>query len=83
MGASKNPCESGMMGGASNLTGIFMIKTSLFADQEREAKLNKLGDALRVMEQSMSTSPPWLPKSIVRRRAPAASAADVRHTPLN
>lgn len=27
-----------------------MIKTSLFADQEREAKLNKLGDALRVME---------------------------------
>jgi hypothetical protein len=24
-----------------------MIKTSLFADQEREAKLNKLGDALR------------------------------------
>ncbi|CUI08768.1 Mobile element protein [Janthinobacterium sp. CG23_2] len=28
-----------------------MIKTSLFADQEREAKLNKLGDALKVMEQ--------------------------------
>ena len=28
-----------------------MIKTSLFADQEREAKLNKLGDTLRVMEQ--------------------------------
>jgi hypothetical protein len=28
-----------------------MIKTSLFADQEREAKLNKLGDALRVLEQ--------------------------------
>src|SRR5512133_3785264 len=28
-----------------------MIKTSLFADQEREAKLNQLGDALRVMEQ--------------------------------
>jgi transposase, IS5 family len=28
-----------------------MIKTSLFADQEREAKLNKLGDALLVMEQ--------------------------------
>ena len=28
-----------------------MIKTSLFADQEREAKLSKLGDALRVMEQ--------------------------------
>jgi hypothetical protein len=24
-----------------------MIKTSLFADQEREAKLNKLGDARR------------------------------------
>ena len=28
-----------------------MIKTSLFADQEREVKLNKLGDALRVLEQ--------------------------------
>lgn len=28
-----------------------MIKTSLFADQEREAKLNKLGDALRLLEQ--------------------------------
>ena len=28
-----------------------MIKTSLFADQEREAKLNKLGDALQVLEQ--------------------------------
>lgn len=28
-----------------------MIKTSLFADQEREAKLNKLGDALLVLEQ--------------------------------
>jgi len=28
-----------------------MIKTSLFADQEREAKLNELGDALRVLEQ--------------------------------
>jgi IS5 family transposase len=27
-----------------------MIKTSLFADQEREAKLNKLGDALRALE---------------------------------
>ena len=27
-----------------------MIKTSLFADQEREAELNKLGDALQVME---------------------------------
>lgn len=28
-----------------------MTKTSLFADQEREAKLNELGDALRVLEQ--------------------------------
>lgn len=28
-----------------------MIKISLFADQEREAKLNKLGDALQVLEQ--------------------------------
>lgn len=28
-----------------------MIKSSLFADQEREAKLNKLGDALQVLEQ--------------------------------
>ena len=28
-----------------------MIKTSLFADQKREAKLNKLGDTLRIFEQ--------------------------------
>lgn len=28
-----------------------MIKHSLFADQEREAKLNDLGDTLRVLEQ--------------------------------
>jgi transposase, IS5 family len=28
-----------------------MIKTSLFAHQEREAKLHRLGDALQVMEQ--------------------------------
>lgn len=33
-----------------------MIKTSLFADQEREAKLNKLGDALQVMEQYVDFS---------------------------
>ena len=31
-----------------------MIKTSLPADQEREAKLNKLGDALRVLEHHRS-----------------------------
>lgn len=31
-----------------------MIKTSLFADQEREAKLNQLGDALQVMEQHVN-----------------------------
>jgi hypothetical protein len=30
-----------------------MIKTSLFADQEREAKLNKLGDALRLLAQDV------------------------------
>jgi IS5 family transposase len=28
-----------------------MIKHSLFADQEREAKLNELGDTLRMLEQ--------------------------------
>jgi IS5 family transposase len=28
-----------------------MIKTNLFADQEREARLNKLVDALHLMEQ--------------------------------
>src|SRR5438067_5735 len=28
-----------------------MIKTSLFADPEREANLNKLGDALQMIEQ--------------------------------
>lgn len=33
-----------------------MIKHSLFADQEREAKLNKLGDTLRVLEQHVDFS---------------------------
>jgi IS5 family transposase len=31
-----------------------MTKTSLFANQEREAKLNKLGDAFQVMEQHVN-----------------------------
>ncbi len=30
-----------------------MIKHRLFADQEREAKLNELGDTLRVLEQNV------------------------------
>jgi IS5 family transposase len=59
-----------------------MIKTSLFADQEREAKLNKLGDALQVMEQHVD-SPPLLRRSTLRHRAPAASAAAVRLSPPN
>jgi hypothetical protein len=59
-----------------------MIKTSLFADQEREAKLNRLGDALQVMEQQ-STSPPLLRRSTLRHRARAVSAAAVRLSPPN
>jgi hypothetical protein len=31
-----------------------MIKHKLFADQEREAKLNELGDTLRVLEQHVN-----------------------------
>lgn len=31
-----------------------MIKPSLFAGQEREAKLNDLGDTLRVLEQHVN-----------------------------
>src|SRR4051812_28371595 len=31
-----------------------MIKTSLFADQEREAKRNKLGDTLQMMKQHVN-----------------------------
>lgn len=31
-----------------------MIKHSLFADQEREAKLNELGDTLRVLDQRVN-----------------------------
>lgn len=34
-----------------------MIKTSQFADQEREAKLNKLGDALQVLEPGVHCTP--------------------------
>ncbi|NHZ35820.1 hypothetical protein [Massilia rubra] len=31
-----------------------MIKTSLFTEHEREAKVNKLGDAFKVMEQHVN-----------------------------
>ena len=33
-----------------------MIKHSLFADQEREAKLNELGDTLRLLEQHVDVA---------------------------
>jgi hypothetical protein len=51
-----------------------MIKSSLFADQEREAMLNKLGDARQVMEQEQHDD---LRRSTLRHRAAAASAAAV------
>ena len=57
-----------------------MIKTSLFADHEREAKLNQLGDALQVMEQHVDFAPVRR-SSTLRRRAPAASVAAVRLSP--
>ena len=59
-----------------------MIKTSLFADQEREAKLNKLGDALQVMEQHVDFAA-LAARSTWRHHAPAASAAAVRLSPPN
>lgn len=59
-----------------------MIKHSLFADQEREAKLNDLGDTLRVLEQHVDFAA--LAASVDHAaHAPAASAAAVRHSPLN
>jgi IS5 family transposase len=57
-----------------------MIKTSLFADQEREAKLNQLGDALQVMEQHVDFAT-LLQRSTMQHCAPAASAAAVRRSP--
>lgn len=54
-----------------------MIKTSLFADQEREAKLNKL--AMRCgCWNSTSTLPRLLPPSTVQRHVRAESAAAAR-----
>jgi hypothetical protein len=37
-----------------DIDALCMIKTSLFAEQEREAKLNKRGDALRILEQHVN-----------------------------
>ena len=59
-----------------------MIKTSLFADQEREAKLNKLGDALQVMEQHVDFAALAAEVDLAAPR-PAANAAAVRLTPPN
>ncbi|MDM5182239.1 hypothetical protein PO883_34290 [Massilia sp. DJPM01] len=55
-----------------------MIKMSLFAEQEREAKPSKLGDALKVTEQhsDLVTLPMRLTKWLHAR---AANAAGVLH----
>jgi hypothetical protein len=53
-----------------------MIKHSLFADQQREAKLNELGDTLRVLEQHVDFAR-WPLRSMMRRHAPAENAAVV------
>lgn len=54
-GLAKNLPGSGMMLAwrtDSNL--ISMIKPSMFADQEREAMLNELGDTLRILDQHVN-----------------------------
>jgi len=59
-----------------------MIKTSLFADQEREAKLNKLGDVLRILEQHVDFAA--LAAAVESAaQPPAVNAAAARHFPLN
>jgi len=59
-----------------------MIKTSLFADQERDDKLNQLGGALQVMEQHVDFAA-LAAEVDLQHRAPAASAAAVRLFPPN
>jgi IS5 family transposase len=57
-----------------------MIKTSLFADQERKAKLNQLGDALQGMERHVDFAA--LAAEVDHAALPpAASAAAVRLSP--
>jgi len=57
-----------------------MIKTSLFAD--REAKLNKLDDALRVMEQHVDFAALAAKVDLTAPR-PSARAAAVHISPPN
>lgn len=59
-----------------------MIKTSLFADQEREAKLNQLGDALQVLEQHVDFAAIAAEVDLAALR-PAVNAAAVRRSPPN
>jgi hypothetical protein len=59
-----------------------MIKHSLFADQEREAKLNELGDTLRVLEQHVGFAA--LAAAVdAAASAPAVSAVADHHFQLN
>lgn len=57
-----------------------MIKGSLFADQERETKLNELGDTLRVLEQHVDFAA-LAQRSMWLRRAPAVSVVAGHHFP--
>jgi len=54
-----------------------MIKHSLFADQEREAKLNELGETLRVLEKHVDFA------ALAASVDHAASAAAARRFPPN
>ncbi|RSZ55149.1 hypothetical protein EJB06_30930 [Massilia atriviolacea] len=78
LGTSKNyPVHS--MWRTADSDAFLMIKTSLFADQKREAKLNKLGDALQVMEKQVDFAA--LADEV--DRAVAASAAVVPRSQPN
>jgi hypothetical protein len=56
-----------------------MIKTSLFADQEREAKLNQLGDALQGLDQHVDFA--TLLRRSTLQHCPQPRAAAVRLSP--
>ena len=55
-----------------------MIKVSLFAEQERETKMDKIGDALGKLAEQVDFAALAAEESTRRRRGLVASAADTR-----
>ena len=54
-----------------------MIKDNLFATEEREAKLDRLGDVLQVMERHVDFA---VLAAEIDRAAPRPRRADARHS---